>query len=83
MNKILQKCLDELNQNPHKIEKVIGMLETLIEMNGGDATTIYNTPNMTIREVTKHNPVINNVDEAIDDLANSYVSNPGKLGHIN
>lgn len=32
---ILQKCLDELNKEPFKIDKVIGMLETLIEMDGG------------------------------------------------
>lgn len=30
--KILQKCLDELNKEPFKIDKVIGMLETMIEM---------------------------------------------------
>lgn len=41
MNKILQKCLDELNKEPFKVDKVIGMLETLLEMNGGNP--VYNT----------------------------------------
>lgn len=34
MNSILQKCLDELNKETFRKDYVIGMLETLIEMQG-------------------------------------------------
>lgn len=40
--KILQKCLDELNKEPFKIDKVIGMLETMIEMS--EETKLKNYP---------------------------------------
>lgn len=38
---ILQKCLDELNKEPLKIDKVIGMLETLIEMDNTNTVPSY------------------------------------------
>lgn len=34
-NKILQKCVEELNKENFSREYVLGMLETIIEMNGG------------------------------------------------
>jgi hypothetical protein len=44
--KILQKCLDELNKEPFKIDKVIGMLETMIEMANEQQAQIPYFPTM-------------------------------------
>ncbi len=41
---ILQKCLDELNKTPFKIDKVIGMLETLIEMDNSSTPYVPSYP---------------------------------------
>lgn len=41
---ILQKCLDELNKEPFKIDKVIGMLETLIEMDNSPSPYVPSYP---------------------------------------
>ncbi len=71
--KILQKCLDELNKQPFKIDKVIGMLETMIEMSGETPIVTLRQPFSSSTEVYAE-PVLvkDNVDEKIDEIAELY-----------
>ena len=84
---ILQKCLDELNKEPFKIDKVIGMLETLIEMDPTPTSippvmnNIYPTRN--VLDVNKINKTLAPVeeDEEFNETAAKYVGGTiGKIG---
>lgn len=50
-NKILQKCIDELNKEDFSKQYVLGMLETIIEMNV--QPLIYPIQNEQIKNVDK------------------------------
>lgn len=41
--KILQKCVDELKQDKPKIDYVLGMLESVIELSGATVLPVNNT----------------------------------------
>lgn len=77
MNKILQKCLDELNKEPFKIDKVIGMLETLIEMSGGSVNK--NTSSGSLKEYRIPSDEWSGLDTSIPE---SYVTKPGPVAQL-
>jgi len=41
--KIIRKCIEELNKETFSKEYVLGILETLMEMSGGESLPIINT----------------------------------------
>jgi len=54
--KILQKCVEELKKETYSKEYVLGMLETIIEMNSNDKPLIYETTSPEIRNVVPRIP---------------------------
>jgi hypothetical protein len=62
--KILQKCVEELKKETYSKEYVLGMLETIIEMNNNDKPLIYATTTPEIKGMVTHT----NVDEAREEI---------------
>jgi hypothetical protein len=78
--KILQKCLDELNKEPFKIDKVIGMLETMIEMSGNEVKVNIDH----IRPIISIDSINNdteNIKTEEDAVLERYAK--GAIGNIN
>lgn len=87
---ILQKCIDELNKEPHKIDKVLGMLETLVEMDSIQPTSYPATTVVTPFQIGNSQPVYlsSNVGKTVElsdeeKLAQVYAGGPvGNVGTI-
>lgn len=53
---ILQKCVEELKKDSPKIDYILGMLETLIEMSGNAVTSTPVMPNTVYVQATGTTP---------------------------
>ena len=75
MNKILEKCLLELNKSEPNISYLKGTIETLIEMSGGISQSVP------MAKASIVPGIIQTVDLDDDDILNKYEN--GKIGQIN
>lgn len=66
--KILEKCLEELRKDTPRKDYVIGMLETLVEMDGGQLVTKPGAVAVPVEILPIPDfPVVGKVDEIITD----------------
>ena len=84
MNKnILSKCIDELKKPTPRLDYVLGMLETLFELQGGDSIDRGIDRALNLTPSTFIPTPINTIqNEETTDLEKAYSGNPGKIGKI-
>lgn len=83
---ILKKCVEELKKPEPKIDYVLGMLESVIELSAGNLG-ITLTPgygSITIPAVTDNLPTITSSSVLMDlnSTTDSYVTTPGPIGKL-
>lgn len=83
---VLTKCLQELTKDKPNIDKVIGMIETMIEMGGSNQTRDLPVANSQSSNITNVPYITNsNSDFATDSsglIESIYGKEPGKIGGL-
>lgn len=75
---ILQKCVEELKKDSPKIDYILGMLETVIEMSGNAVVSTPTMPNTVYIQATGTTPQPLSDEEK---LAQTYGTGP--IGGLN
>lgn len=77
---ILKKCVEELKKESPKIDYVLGMLESVIELSDVSPIYPYTPPIMPVANFSS-NPIA--AGSGLDiSIPESYVTNTGPLGKI-
>lgn len=83
---ILKKCVDELKKETPKIDYVLGMLESVIELSGQTPVVSPIHNKFAIRGL---DPLVSATTgsglldiERVDELADSYVTTPGPVAKL-